>query len=194
MTILSRPLILSIEKTLCHLFPSSWLAAQAREVGMIQRQRKVDPVALFWTLVLGFGIGRQRNIASLRRAYEGATGTLLSASSFYDRFTGPLMVLMSQACDRALQPLLASGPQISDALSAFRDILIRDATVLRLHDLLKKNLSGLSYQPYPSGSQTPSGTVGLWQKCAANPTHQRAAARFPGMDYRRLGKRPVAVV
>lgn len=128
----------TIEQTLCHLFPSAWLDTQARELGMIQRQRKVDSVALFWTLVLGFGIGRQRNIASLRRAYEGATGTVLSASSFYDRFTGALMVLMSQACERALQPLLRSGLIVSDALSAFRDLLISDATILRLHDLLKK--------------------------------------------------------
>ena len=54
----------TIEKQLCHLFPSSWLEAQAREIGMVQRQGKVDPVALFWTLLLSFGIGDRRDIAT----------------------------------------------------------------------------------------------------------------------------------
>ncbi len=65
-----------VEATLCHLFPSIWLAEQARTTGMVQRQRKVHPVSLFWTLVLSFGIGKEHSIASLRRAYEEATGKL----------------------------------------------------------------------------------------------------------------------
>ncbi len=128
----------TIEKQRCHLFPSSWLEAQAREVGMVQRQRKVDPVSLFWTLLLSFGIGDRRDIAGLRRAYEEATGTLLAASSFYDRFTPSLVVFLSQACDRALQPMFENHAHDQGALSAFRDVLISDATVLRLHDTLSK--------------------------------------------------------
>ena len=50
---------------------------------MVQRQRKVNPISLFWTLVLSFGIGKEASLAVLRRAYEEATGTLLSASSTY---------------------------------------------------------------------------------------------------------------
>lgn len=127
----------TIENALCHLFPSSWLSALAREIGLVQRQRKVDPVALFWTLVLGFGIGQQPGLASLRRAYAGTTGVVLSASSFYDRFTDRLVVLLSLACERALQSVLESQVTVSEGLSAFRDILISDATVIRLHDLLQ---------------------------------------------------------
>jgi hypothetical protein len=29
---------------------------------------KIDPATLFWILVLGFGVGAQRTLASLRRA------------------------------------------------------------------------------------------------------------------------------
>ena len=47
----------NVEKALCHLFPSAWLETQAQETGMVQRQRKVNSISLFWTLVLSFGIG-----------------------------------------------------------------------------------------------------------------------------------------
>lgn len=52
----------------------SRLRALARERGAVVRQRKVDIVALFWTVVLGFGEGRHRSLAGLRRAYQRATG------------------------------------------------------------------------------------------------------------------------
>ena len=129
----------TVEASLCHLFPSTWLKAQARSTGMVQRQRKVDPVSLFWTLVLSFGIGQERGIASLRRAYESATGVLLSASSFYDRFNQRLEVFLQQACERALHQVTVKTPVLQEALSAFYDVLITDATVLRLHDLLKNS-------------------------------------------------------
>ena len=39
---------------------------------LIRRHRKLEPQALFWTLVLGFGTGRSRSLlAALRRTYEG---------------------------------------------------------------------------------------------------------------------------
>ncbi|MSS73324.1 MAG: IS4 family transposase, partial [Candidatus Latescibacteria bacterium] len=57
----------AIEASLCEPFPADFLRQQAEETGLIQRDRKVDPVALFWTLVLGFGIGTDRKIADLRR-------------------------------------------------------------------------------------------------------------------------------
>ena len=126
-----------VEATLCHLFPSIWLAEQARTTGMVQRQRKVHPVSLFWTLVLSFGIGKEHSIASLRRAYEEATGKLLSASSFYDRFSQQLVTFLQQACACALDQLTVKTTVVHGGLSAFRDVLITDATVLRLHDLLK---------------------------------------------------------
>ena len=129
----------TIEAALCHLFPSEWLEAQARETALVQRQRKVNPISLFWTLILSFGIGKDHRIASLRRAYEEATGVLLSTSSFYDRFSPRLVVFLQQTCERALSQLTVKGAQLQGAMSAFRDVLITDATVLRLHDLLKNS-------------------------------------------------------
>ncbi len=129
----------TVERVLCHLFPTSWLQRHARATGMVQRQRKVDPVSLFWTLVLSFGIGKAHGMASLRRAYEEATGVLLSASSFYDRFNQRLVCFLQHACERALAQVTVKTPVLQDGLSAFLDVLITDATVLRLHDLLKNS-------------------------------------------------------
>ena len=57
----------TIETALCHLFPSDWLTESTRATGLVQRQRKVDPISLFWTLVLSFGLERRKNgLASLR--------------------------------------------------------------------------------------------------------------------------------
>jgi IS4 transposase len=128
----------SIEEALCHLFPSAWLTEQARESGVIQRQRKVSPISLFWTLVLSFGIGKEHSIASLRRAYIEATGVALCASSFYDRFTSKLEQFLQRGCERALSQVTVRAPVLQESLSAFVDVLITDATVLRLHDLLHK--------------------------------------------------------
>ncbi len=126
----------SLERRLCQLFPTSWLEALARETGVLQRRRKVDPVALFWTLILSFGVGSTRTIAALRRAHASATGICLSASAFYDRFTAPLVVFLQRASEQGLCQLERDAPCLRGVLSNFRDLLITDASVLRLHDKL----------------------------------------------------------
>ena len=127
----------SIEKALCHLFPSGWLNDQAEKTGVIKRNRKVNPIALFWTLVLGIGYGEHRSIASLRRAYEEATGTTLASSSFYDRFTPKLVEFLKRACQRALDQVVCEGEDFKGLLANFKDLLVSDATILRLHDGLE---------------------------------------------------------
>ena len=74
-------------ETLRKLFPAAGIMALARASWAVQRLRKVDPVTLFWTVVLGFGGGRVRTLAGLHRAYEKSTGRRIEARSFYDRFT-----------------------------------------------------------------------------------------------------------
>ena len=42
---------------------------------------------MLWRVLLGFGTGRERTLAGVRRTYERVTGKSLVPSSFYDRFT-----------------------------------------------------------------------------------------------------------
>jgi IS4 transposase len=113
--------------------------AQARLLGVVRRQRKVDIYALVWTLVLGFQVGATRTIDALRTAYQRVAGHVLERSSFYDRLTAKLAELLRQLAVEGLATL--DGPRRVPAglLAGFKDLLAIDSTVLRLHDWLSRN-------------------------------------------------------
>jgi putative transposase len=56
-----------IEEELNRLFSPEWLRKTSKETGFVKRDRKIDPVLMFWSLALGFGVQLQRTLASLRR-------------------------------------------------------------------------------------------------------------------------------
>lgn len=87
---MARRKSIGIKQELNSLLSTRRLNALARKTGLVQRRRKVEPLALFWTIVLGFGAGRERTLAGLRRVYQKTTGTMLVPSAFYDRFTPSL--------------------------------------------------------------------------------------------------------
>lgn len=127
----------AIRRILRNLFPSTRLEELARETGTVVRERKVKIVPFFWTLVLGFALGRKRTISGLRRAYEKTTGQTIEESSFYDRFTPALVKLMKHCVSDALSKSLGVGRRLRGHLAAFRDVLMTDSTVVRLHRLLE---------------------------------------------------------
>ena len=86
-----------LEGELCAIFPREWLREKARDTGLIERERKIDRVTMFWVLTLGYGIFLQRTLASLKRNYETASNRALSDSSWYYRFTRSL----SPFCENA---------------------------------------------------------------------------------------------
>lgn len=126
-----------IRKTIRKLFPTAHLNRLARATGAVVRQRKVKIAEFFWTLVLGFGVGRERTIAGLRREYEKTSGQNIEESSFYDRFTPGLVRMLKQAVGHALGQSLGVGRALRGHLEAFRDVIMTDSTVIRLHDLLE---------------------------------------------------------
>ena len=135
---MARKSNVAIRRILRKLFPSTRLEELARETGAVVRERKVKIVEFFWTLVLGFGLGRKRTLSGLRRSYEKTTGQTIEESSFFDRFT-PAMVMMLKHCvSDALSKSLGVGRRLRGHLAAFRDVLMTDSTVIRLHDLLEK--------------------------------------------------------
>jgi putative transposase len=108
-----------IQRALRKLFPSTWIASEALAVGAFRRVRRIDPVAFFWSLVLGFGGGRTRSLAGLRRSYERATGQSIEESSFYDRFNPGVVALLKRAAAKALQENLGVGRALRGPLAAF---------------------------------------------------------------------------
>lgn len=119
------------------LIPSRWLRSQALELGAMQRRRKIDIVSLVWSLILCFGVGKDRTLAGLRRGFCKGTGKTLAPSAFYDRFTPALAKLMKTVLLRALPLATPARGVMQGALKSFQDVLITDSTVVRLHDLLK---------------------------------------------------------
>ena len=85
----------TLERRLRGLITAKRVWALAREVGFVQRSGgKINPFKLVWTLVLGFGCGKERTVSSLRRSYERNAGVTLVPSSFYERFTPSLVTLL----------------------------------------------------------------------------------------------------
>lgn len=128
-----------VERELCNLFSSEWLRNKAKETGLIKRERKIDPVIIFWVLAIGYGTFLQRTLAGLKRNYETASNRILSDSSWYYRFTPELVAFLRECVARGLE-YLAQEPSrsLSERLSPFQDVLIQDSTIVRLHEKLAK--------------------------------------------------------
>lgn len=128
-----------IEKAMYQMFPPEWVREKARETGLIKRERKVDPVVMLWVLAMSFGVRLQRTLASLKRNYEKQADTSLSDSSWYERFTPELVAFLRECVIRGIEEL-AQQPErkLHTELSQFKDILIQDSTIVRLHEALAK--------------------------------------------------------
>lgn len=126
-----------IEEELNRLFSPEFLHKTAKETGFIKRERKINPILMFWSLTLGFGVQLQRTLASLRRLYEEKGEVHISSSSFYDRFT-PELVKFIHACVLHGLENIAQGPNraLKDKLVGFKDLVTQDSTVIRLHETL----------------------------------------------------------
>jgi IS4 transposase len=123
---------------LTSLIPTRRLNFLAQLSGLVQRRRKVDPMALFWTIVLGFGAGREKTLAGLRRAYQQSTGATLVPSAFYDRFTKSLPVFFRYVVEELLERLQEMEPRFQGILQSFKDVVVTDSTLVKLHDLLER--------------------------------------------------------
>lgn len=136
---MARRKSIGIRQQLTSLLSARRLHVLARKTGVLQRRRKVDPMALFWTIVLAFGAGRERSLAGMRRAYQQSTGTTLVPSAFYDRFTKPLVVLFRTVAGEMMERLQETEARFGGILASFRDVIATDSSLVKLHDLLEKS-------------------------------------------------------
>lgn len=123
-----------LRSALSRMFPAALLRRLARETGTVRRRRRVDPVTLFWVVVLGVGSSK-RSFAELRRSYEKATGEKISASSFYSRFTPAFTRFLRELLNVGLEKLYRCAGKAT-VLGEIREILCVDSTIVRLHDAL----------------------------------------------------------
>jgi hypothetical protein len=118
---------------LSNLLPDDWIEQRASELGVLRRRRKIDPVALVWTLALGFKHGHQRSFAALRRRFMDIARMTVASSSWRERFTPELARLMRDCALEALERLgKRYQGKIAETVHGFREILALDACVMRL--------------------------------------------------------------
>lgn len=110
----------------------------ARTLQVVKRQRKMDVVALVAAVTLGFSATRKRTLALLRRAYERSTGQTVAASAFYGRLNARFALLLKTLVEEAMSAMQASAPALQCSLGRFKQVLVADGSVLRLHDGLAR--------------------------------------------------------
>lgn len=118
---------------LVELFPEEFIRRLSRETGLIERQRKLDPVVFFWTLIMQFGVNHERSLRGLHRSYNASAQVTMEFPSFLERFTPELEGFLHRCVLHAIEFQSKDvSRELSDKLEHFRDVLIQDSTILRL--------------------------------------------------------------
>ena len=115
----------------------------ARAASFVLRKGKLNPAVFLWVLALGFASGKTRCVSSLRCEYELASGVAIAPSSFYERFTPALVRFLKMVIKHLLQAVIGQAAPLAGTLSHFSDLMIADATVLRLYELLAPKFPGV---------------------------------------------------
>lgn len=135
MDIKNDPVIL----ILTGMFPKEFILKTAKETGAFKRLRLINPVVFFWILVLGAGVNLLREIRVIKREYEREANKTLSISSFYDRFTKEMAEFFHQCVIHAIEVTAQeAGLKLGGKLKNFKDILMQDSSIIRLHESLAK--------------------------------------------------------
>jgi len=113
-------------------FPPDELRDRGR--ALVERERKFDFVALFYTLSLGFAAGSDRSIqAFLERFVETAECDKLAYTSFTNWFSPALVATLREILDDAIENLEPGKNELRGRLEHFRNLLIVDTTFISLY-------------------------------------------------------------
>ncbi|THE65840.1 IS4 family transposase [Salinadaptatus halalkaliphilus] len=137
----SNPSSQEVERHLTNFLPSEALEDHADAVGVVERDRKLQIPPLVWSFAFGFAGGASRTLASFRRSYNSTADRTLSAGGFYQRLTPTLTEYLRDLVEYGLDEV-AVPHTVSEEFNRFRDVMIADGTVLRLHELLSEEYEG----------------------------------------------------
>jgi len=120
-------------RRLTTLFPSEFL----KELGVVERDRKLQIPAFVWSFVFGFAAGESRTLAGFRRCYNSTTDETTSPGGFYQRLTPTLVEYFRDLVETMLDEVAVPNAVDAD-IDRFRDVMIADGTVLRLHEFISE--------------------------------------------------------
>ena len=89
---------------------SEFLEEHAEELGVVERDRKLQIPAFVWAFVFGFAAGKSRTFAGFRRSYNSTTDGTISPGGFYQRLTPSLAEYLHDLVEHGLL-LLAPNNQ-----------------------------------------------------------------------------------
>jgi len=122
-------------RRLTTLFPSEFLEEHAEKLGVVERNRKTQMPALVWSFVFGFAAGESRTLAGFRRSYNATADDTLSPDGFHQRVTPTFAEYLCNLVEHGIDEV-AVPDAVDVDIDRFRDVVIADGTVLRLHRLL----------------------------------------------------------
>ncbi|TYO71086.1 putative transposase, partial [Halobacterium salinarum DSM 3754] len=102
---------------------------------MVERDRKLQIPAFVWAFVFGFAAGESRTLAGFRRCYNSTADETISPGGFYQRLTPTLAEYLRDLVEHGLDEVAVPNAVDAD-IDRFRDVMIADGTVLRLHEFL----------------------------------------------------------
>ncbi len=115
------------------------LEDHAEDVGVVERNRRLQMPALVWSLVFEFATGETRSLADFRRSYNSTPDETLCLGGFYQQLTPELAGYLSDLVERGLDEV-AAPDTTSREIDRFQNIISADGTILRLHELLVDDL------------------------------------------------------
>ena len=123
-----------IEALLHAEIPRETVNLQAWALGAVRRLRKIDVYALVVTVVLAVTTRGENSLANLHRAFQLRSGARLARSTFWNRFTPAFEQLVRSVLDDIVGRSVEHRPALPPAFSFFCDVVIFDATVMKVED------------------------------------------------------------
>jgi putative transposase len=96
------------------LFSSELLEEHAEELGVVERDRKLQIPAFVWVFVFGFAAGESRILAGFRRSYNLITDETILLSGLYQRLTPTLAEYFRILVETALDEIAVSDTVDTD--------------------------------------------------------------------------------
>lgn len=124
------------------VLPFDIINAAILRLGVRQRARLMDPVALTYSLVLMGGTWEAGRIAAVMRDYFKRGAPAAARGSYYKWFDEQLLALMVELSDAALAYVAAMPKHLPGVLAGCVDWRAVDSTVVKLPDELREAFPG----------------------------------------------------
>lgn len=126
----------SLRKMFETMLPLDIIEDAVARLGVRQRERLMDPVALVFSLVLMGGTWESARIATVMRDYFDRGAPRAARGSYYKWFDEQLLELMVELSNAALRHTSAMPKHLPGVLAGRVDWRAVDSTVVKLHQVL----------------------------------------------------------